>query len=405
MNESRPQALSNWLPTVTIGGVLSQTLTRTPGLPIENTTGNGVVAIATLPLTHGGGEYANLRSAEHLIRAQRALLLATEQVVLGQAAQAYMDVVLNAGLVEYRTESLTALRQVTSSIEQQMRVGDRTAADLSFAEAGVADAEAFLAQARGGLAVARAAFRQATGQDPGVLRMPAPLTMLPADMAETVRLAKDTSPPVVAARFQSLAAQDQSEVQLAQLLPSLSLQFSDQRLFERTPDYPIAYNGLNRVATAELVLSVPLYQGGAEYAAVRAARKTALQRQEELEAAEVVAESTATQAWRQRETTTAAEAGFAKSVRENERLVKQYQAQLEAGQLTTLEVMTALQDLVNARVNHITAEHDRILADFAILNAVGGLTARTLGLPVAFYDPDGDYTRTKWRIFGLSVHE
>ena len=405
VNESRPQALSQWLPTVTIGGVVSQTATRTPGLPLANTTGYGPTATAVLPLTHGGGEYAKLHAADHLILAQRALLLATEQVILGQAAQAYMDVALYSALVKYRSDSLSALRQVVQSINRQMKIGDRTATDLSLAQARTADAEALLEQARGSLATANAAYRQAIGEDPGRLSMPAPLTMIPPDLQATTRLAEDSSPNVVAARFQLLAARDQAEVQLAQLLPSLSLQFSDQGLFERTPRYPIAYNGLNAVATAELVLTVPLYQGGAEYAAVRVARKTALERKEQLESARNQAIGGATQAWRQREATEATRLDFAKSVSANERLVAQDQIQLDAGQLTTLEVLISLQDLVNAQINQMTAEHDRRLADFAVLNSVGGLTARTLELPVNYYDPEGDYARTKWRIFGLSVDQ
>src|ERR1019366_2823257 len=180
-----------------------------------------------------------------------------------------------SALVKYRGDSLNALRQVVRSIDRQMKVGDRTVTDLSLAQARTADAEALLEQARGSLATANAAYRQAIGEDPGRLSMPAPLTMIPPDLQATTRLAEESSPNVVAARFQLLAARDQAELQLAQLLPSLSLQFSDQRLFEHTPHYPIAYNGLNGVATAELVLTVPLYQGGAEYAAVRVARKTA----------------------------------------------------------------------------------------------------------------------------------
>jgi hypothetical protein len=27
------------------------------------------------------------------------------------------------------------------------------------------------------------------------------------------------------------------------------------------------------------------------------------------------------------------------------------------------------------------------------------------GLPLNYYDPEGDYTRTKWQIFGISVDE
>jgi TolC family type I secretion outer membrane protein len=402
VNERRPQALAAWAPTVILNGTASRVQANTP-TDAYRTGAAGVTSSLTLPITRGGGEFANLRQAEHLIRAQRALLLASEQVVLGQAAQAYMDVLLAQAVLRYRGDNRSALRRVLAIVLRQMRLGDRTAVDAGLAEARAANAEAQLAQARGNLDIAVAAYRQAIGQMPGSLVMPQPLTMLPSDLAETVRLAETSNPEVVAAQFQLLAARSDAEVQLAQLLPGLSLQVDDLRSSQRYRGVPVQPSGSVSGTTVQLVLSVPLYQGGAEYATVRIARKTALQRGEDLLQARLRSIGSATTAWRQRETAEATRQGFAASLAANERLNLVYQRLIEAGQLTILEVLNGLQDLIDAQINKATADHDRIIADFSVLNSVGGLTARTLGLPVPYYDPDGDYRRTRWRIFGLSV--
>jgi outer membrane protein len=56
------------------------------------------------------------------------------------------------------------------------------------------------------------------------------------------------------------------------------------------------------------------------------------------------------------------------------------------GQRTTLDVLNAQQDLVSARVALVTAQHDRVVASFAVLSAVGGLSPQVMGLPIETYD-------------------
>ena len=52
------------------------------------------------------------------------------------------------------------------------------------------------------------------------------------------------------------------------------------------------------------------------------------------------------------------------------------------GQRTTLDVLNAQQELVNARVALVTAQHDRVVASYTLLAAVGGLSMQRLGLNV-----------------------
>jgi TolC family type I secretion outer membrane protein len=405
VNERRPQALAGWLPTITTGAS-AQRVQNNAGPDTATRTGSYTVNNAlTLPITRGGGEYPALRSAEQAIRAQRALLLASEQVVLGQAAQAYLDLLLQKQLLRFRRDNAAALKRTHELILRQMAVGDRTAVDAGLAEARLRDAETQVAQARGALAVARTAYRQFIGRDPERQALPRPLSALPPTLEEAVRLAEAASPDVVAARYQLLAADAEADVSFATLLPSLALQVTDVRGEARFRGTPYAPDGRLVGTTVALVLSVPLFQGGAEYAQVRASRKTVLQRREELAATRLRAVAAATTAWQQRETAAEVAAGYAATLAANERLASRYQRQAEAGESTILEVLNGLQDLVNAQVNKATADRDRALADFTLLGALGGLTARTLGLNVPYYDPEGDYRRTRWRIWGLSVEE
>ena len=59
------------------------------------------------------------------------------------------------------------------------------------------------------------------------------------------------------------------------------------------------------------------------------------------------------------------------------------------GQRTTLDVLNAQQELVNARVALVTAQHDRVVASYTLLAAVGALSMQRLGLNVADLRSDG----------------
>ena len=65
------------------------------------------------------------------------------------------------------------------------------------------------------------------------------------------------------------------------------------------------------------------------------------------------------------------------------------------GQRTTLDVLNAQQELVNARVALVTAQRDRVVASYALLAASGGLSATVLALPVPIYDPTVHYHQVR----------
>ena len=65
------------------------------------------------------------------------------------------------------------------------------------------------------------------------------------------------------------------------------------------------------------------------------------------------------------------------------------------GQRTTLDVLNAQQELVIARVALVTAQHDRVVASYTLLAAVGGLSMQRLGLNVMIYDPQVHYQQVR----------
>jgi outer membrane protein len=71
------------------------------------------------------------------------------------------------------------------------------------------------------------------------------------------------------------------------------------------------------------------------------------------------------------------------------------------GQRTTLDVLNAQQELVNARVSLVTAQRDRVVASYALLAAAGRLSPQALKLDVPIYDPSVHYHQVRDTWFGL----
>jgi outer membrane protein TolC len=97
--------------------------------------------------------------------------------------------------------------------------------------------------------------------------------------------------------------------------------------------------------------------------------------------------------------------------------IEAYEAQVNAAQIgaegtrqqalvgtaTVLDSLTAEQNLLQAQVNLVGAQHDALLYSFSLLSAVGRLTAPELGLDVKIYDPQVNQDRVGDKWFGTGI--
>jgi outer membrane protein len=179
-------------------------------------------------------------------------------------------------------------------------------------------------------------------------------------------------------------------------LPTLTGQYAIQKQNEPQLLSPKLYT--NEVM---LNLSVPLYQGGAEYSAIRLDKETVDQQRLTVDQVRDQTRADVVQAWGQLQ---AAKAQIEAAVRENDaaaRALTGVRNEAMAGQRTTQDVLNAEQVLVNARQTLLVAQHDRVVASYALLSAVGRLSAHELGLPVSVYDPQVHYQQVRDTWIGL----
>ncbi|MEZ5669728.1 MAG: TolC family outer membrane protein [Alphaproteobacteria bacterium] len=392
-DEQVPQALSGWRPTVTINAQAGYTDATSENRTTQNSVDlqprAGSVTI-NQPIFNNGAILATVDQAKNVVQAARAQLFSTEQAVLLDAATAFANVVRDTAVLQLNQNNERVLGEQLRATQDRFEVGELTRTDVAQAEARLASAVANRIQAEGALTTSIANYEQVIGPLPAELVRPRALSGLPASRQDAIAIALANNPDIAAAEFNLRAATDAIDTQIATLLPTLSLQGEYRYAYESSTP-----NTESRSAAILAILSIPLYQSGAEYSAIRAARQTMSQRQSDLDQAKRLVTEAVTAAWDQLQTARAAITSFQAAVRAQEIALEGTRQESTVGTRTILDVLDAEQELFNAQVSVERSQRDEVIATYTLARAIGGLTAAQLGLPVTYYDVTGHYDDVK----------
>ncbi|HEU5096645.1 MAG TPA: TolC family outer membrane protein [Reyranella sp.] len=398
-DETLAQAVANWRPKVTLS--VEYNKIQADSIPIRVTNSayllNGRTALlqATQPLFRGGKTVADTKAAQANIQAQRAILSNTEQTILLNSVQAYADLLQDVGIVDARRNNVRVLVEQLDATRERFRVGELTITDVSQAEARLEQAKADLVQAQAQVRIDEAAFQRQIGMKPGKLADLPLIGALPATEEECVSLAMDNSPAAVSAQYRIKAAGYGVNSAVANLLPQVNLiGFVQQQYDVQVPGDQYYQYGIRLQAT------VPIYQNGSEWSAIRQAKQLVGQRRNELDSARRQAAETVIRAWRNLDSARSRVLSFEAQVRANEVALNGVRQEALVGSRTTLDVLNAEQELLNSQVNLLQARHDTQVSYYGVLSGIGRLTARSLGLPVEYYDEEKYYKEVGSRWIG-----
>lgn len=398
VDESVPQAMAGWRPTVAVNGSVGKAWADsnvTGGSSTELTPRRYDLTV-TQPLFRGFRTEAAVERAKNSVRSAQAGLQSTEQEVLLSAATAYMDVIEAQAVVELTENNVQVLQRQLEATRDRFRVGEVTRTDVAQAEARVAGAVAERISAESDLQARRATYERLVGTVPQEVSEPPPVNdLLPRSLEEAVELAVTTRPSVVARQYTADAAVDAIDGVRGELLPTVNLQGSVGQDWERSQQ------GL-RTDSASLVVqaTVPLYQAGAVYARLRESKHTAGQRRIEVDEARFQAREAAVQAWENLAAARASIESLSAQVEAAQIALEGVQREAQVGARTVLDVLDQEQELLDARVNLVRAQRNDIVAAFQLLTAVGRMTVDGLELPVESYDPDAHYLEVRGQWIG-----
>jgi len=411
-DEGVPQALSGYRPTVTANAAVGrqytdihQIIPPTPGLVPNGaafsdkglTTPYSVGATASQTLFNGEQTANKVRAAESKVSAARETLRVMEQSVLLAAATVYMDMSRDSANLEVQQNNVHVLERTLEDTRNRFSAGQVTSTDVAQSEAQLAAAQATLHAAESTLMTTRANYRRIIGVEPTNLAPASPVDKLaPATLNAAIAVGLAQNPNVLGALYGVDVAQLQVKIAEGALWPTLTGQYNIQQQIFPTITTPRSFTD-----TVTLNLSVPLYQGGAEYSNIRSNKESLDQQRLNVDQVRDQTRADVVQAWGQLQ---AAKAQIEAAERQNDaaaRALTGVRNEALAGQRTTQDVLNAEQALVNARQSLIVAQHDRIVASYGLLAAVGRLSAEELKLPVSIYDPMLHYQQVRDSWIGI----
>jgi outer membrane protein len=407
-DEQVPTALAGWKPTVELSGSYgrtSETLSEANDVSLpgsgstkfhENFNESETEATATENIYSGGKTVAQTREAKNSVYAARAQLLATEQTVFLNVTQAYVSVVTDKQVLALDVSNEDVLRQQVKDTQTQFDVGEITMTSVAQAQASYAQAIEQVQVALGNLKIAQESFRQLVGDYPAQnLTPPQPLVLPVSSKAAAATEAVANNPNVIAAQFTDAANKDDVNVAFSALLPQLQLQASAFH------DVGVQNFGTQQKGGSFIgQLTIPLYQGGQEYSAIRAARAKEQQSFASILDAQRTAWFQGAQAWEAITATRAAIVATNTEIKANAIALDGTEREELVGTRTTLDVLNAQQLLLNSQVQQVQNIGTLVNNTYAVASAIGRLTVRDLGLPVQEYDDLKYYNAVKYAAFG-----
>jgi outer membrane protein len=405
-DENVPQALSGYRPRLSVtasGGynyesVLSHSVNQQVfpnSVSYNNVATNfasrSVGATATQTLYNGFQTANRTRQAESQVMGARETLRVTEQQVLLDAATAYMNLLRDQAIVDLNRRNVEVLTEQLKQTRDRFNVGEVTRTDVAQAESRLAAGRSALLGAVSNYVTSQANYRRVIGVNPGRLDPGTPVDRLsPPVLARAITEGETQSPSVLAAMYGVDAAELAVKISEGALYPNLGLTAAYTQSYDALPQILIEKN-----FSILGQLTVPLYQGGAEYSAIRQSKETLGQQRLNVDVNRDQARATVVQSWGQLDAAKAQIEATTAQVNASEIALNGVREEARVGQRTTLDVLNAQQELVNARVALVTAQHDRVVASYTLLAAVGRLSMQRLGLNVMIYDPQVHYQQVR----------
>ena len=321
----------------------------------------------SLPLYQGGRINAAKDVAKVDIKTAKANYKAVQNAVSEQAGIAHLNVLRDRDLVEVYKRNVALLQSQKTTVQSLLRAGESTVTDEALVDARLASIQVRLKQAQSDLSASESRYKKLTGYVAPSL-LPVQKVNLPHSLQDAKEAALSNNAQLHARQFQSEAANHNIKVAKSLGRPKLALQGS-LRTSEGQSDT------IRRSSAAELLLnlSVPLISGGENKSRVRKAALEQSRAALETRALQDDLNERLEQLWA---TIRAAKESQGPNLTQKLAAEKAYEAillQRKAGLVTSLDVLSIEQTLLDAELNIIQAKNTEGVARLQVLGLMGAL--------------------------------
>lgn len=404
-DEEIPRATSSYRPSISATGSVGHTRFESKSHPGGNFKGADTdprtVSLSVTQTIWNGNRIPNsITQAESKLLAARETMRNTEQTVLSDSAQYYMNVLRDTAIINLNKNNITVLEEQLRQTRDRFQVGEVTRTDVAQSEANLAAARSTFFTAQSNLQTSVANFRQAIGVEPKTLDPAKPLdSFLPKSLPQALELAQVEHPLIQALLHNVNSAQLQVKLVEGELYPTVGVTGSLSRAW----DYSSSSGPGTQANTLSILgsVTVPIYGGGEVYARARQAKETLGQVRLQLDVQRDQIRSQVVSSWGQFQSSKETIQSNLAAVKAAEVALNGVREEAKVGQRTTLDVLNAQQTLLNARVSLVSTQRDRVVFSYNLLSAVGRLSAANLRLRVDQYDPKVHFDQVKDLWYGL----
>lgn len=402
-NQEHAKAISGYLPSSSLN--FSNDRTTSDDRSFTNARGrdkdyytNDTTARVTQSIFGGGETYYAVKAADERINAARFVLEKNEQEFLFLATQSYVELIHAKKVLDLSENNESVLKEQLAAVQERFNVGDATKTDVSQSEARYANATSARVVAEGEFISASALYKRYFQSElPEDMQMPSKLPNVPETLEAAIDTAKLKNYDVKISEFNKNSSEYEIKTARSPLLPQVDAVGS-------ISDRSFVASGSKSNTQSQVIglnVSIPLYDGGFNYASVRQARDRSNQAQYNLEATLIAVKNNVVDSWQSIITTDTNIQSTKKGLEASEVALKGVREEQKEGTRTILDVLDAEQEKFQAEVAHARAIKDSVLAVYRLKAVIGELIPAELNLPVAKYDQLEHYNQNKYKIIGF----
>ena len=375
--EVKREAISEFLPSVTIEGYISEQENTNPG---NDTNFEPMEQSITVEqkIFQGFGGVANLKKKQYGEILANFQLKKIEQDTLLAAAEAHSNFLLNQKKVNINLINIDLLERQVETDQNRLEKGEISLTDLSQSEASLAGARAELITAQNELVTSKANFEKIIGKKPSenIKEIKIIDLNLPESLATAYNISSSENPDLQIASLEYKQSKLDVIIAGSDLSPSATLSYK----IAEQDDFSATIKDRTQ-QTVKATASWPLFAGGSNLFSLRESQELRNEKELLLEDAKKTNETNVASAWSNYQSSKSVLDSIELQVKAAEIANEGVTLEYESGsKRTTLEVIQSRTILLNSRINLANSEKNFLISKFKLLSAVGRLTAQQLNL-------------------------
>ena len=375
--EEKKESISEFLPSVTISGYVSEQDNTNPGDDTNFRPSEQSIEIEQ-KLFQGFSGVSNLKKKMYGQTLAESKLKKIEQETLLAAAKAHADLLLNKKKVNINLMNIDLLERQVETDQNRLEKGEINLADLAQSESSIAGARAALITAQNELVTSKANFEKIIGKQPSenIQEIKKTNLSLPGSLAAAYNISNSENPDQLIAMLEYEQSKMDVVIAGSELSPSATLSY---KIAEQA-DFSATVKDRTQ-KTVKATASWPLFAGGRNLFGLRKAQELRNQKALLFQDSKNAAKTEVANAWSNYQSSKSVLDSIKTQVKAaeiaNEGITLEYAS---GSSRTTLEVIQSQTILLNSRMNLASSERNFLISQFDLLSAIGRLTAQQLNL-------------------------